>query len=209
MLLFIIVVVCAPLCLFLRVCVCLYPSAIHLPRSNWFVYMLLSVVKHNTTQHSTKNMQYSKSCVPRLLFFSGQQHFNFYKQQHNKQHTQQTLDPMRVPRFGSVCFPYSYDIQTWQNKPTNWAKIRFEPNTLSVLSLVCFGLCECVCASVSVSVFVLGLIWSCYNVCSAFRIRGFAGGTAVAVAVEHTSWQFLRKTCSDDAVVAKPSEKRE
>lgn len=41
--------------------------------------------------------------------------------------------------------------------------------------------------------FFLGLIWSCYNVCSAFRIRGFAGGTAVAAA-EHT--YFLDNLCA-------------
>lgn len=131
-------------------------------------------------------MQYSKSCVPRLLFFSGQQHFNFYKQQHNKQHTTNTWSNAW---FGLVGFVfhirtiYKHDSINRLTEPESNSNQTHFPFYHS-FGLAWFGLCVRMCERV----LVLGLIWSCYNVCSAFRIRGLAGGTAVAVAAEHTSW---------------------
>lgn len=48
-------------------------------RANWFVYKLLSYISYKI------KLKYSESCVPRLLLFSGQQHWYF-------------------PQVNSVCF---------------------------------------------------------------------------------------------------------
>lgn len=139
-------------------------------------------------------MQYSKSCVPRLLFFSGQQHFNFYKQQHNKQ---QTLDTMYM--FHGLVWCGVFHIHTIFVYMSVWAKIRLKPythkHTHTFRSISRLFWLERVC------VFFLGLIWSCYNVCSAFRIRGFGWwycAVAVAIAaavVEHTHF-LLDNLCA-------------
>lgn len=143
-----VVIVCAPLCLFLRTCI----LCIHLPQSLIGLFIRCCPLLNTTQHHTALKICSIRNHACLVCYFSVDNNISTFI----NNNIQQTLDPMCVRRcgLGRFVFHVANDTQTWQYEPIHWAntgqakpsqaKIQFKPSTFSVLSLACRGLGVCV-----------------------------------------------------------------